>query len=286
MLISVIFKICVPVIISVALFLCLFYVKREKSEGGIWEIIINPTVCGISIFTIKMPFPKISLVKAILFCSSVAMSSTLLFVDYSSFFPDNLQLQAFFDQDGISESLKAFSEDELKRLGIPDNYKQFQKKYYDGVNIVLKEIFQKNDDTTFNISELCNSTGDVKFVVQKYEGIQKYYIEKASGKLENTLEKRNMIPLTFTTFVEKKKSRYNYVSPSLKDIFIKRAIIIQPRCKQIFSKDLKSAGKTFDHILVCVTKVYFFPIPKLSNTIYMIEFEGIGLIPIGYGIYR
>lgn len=283
MLIRVIIKIYLRVIISVILFLFLFSVKTEEEKTG--QVIISPNFWGVSLFTIKVPLPKVWLVRTILFCSSVATLSTLLFVDFSVFFPEELKVQAFFDQEGIRVSLKAFSDDELKRLGIPDNYEQFQKKYYDDVNIVLGEFFQKSKDTIFRGKDFY-SIGAISFVVQKLDGIQNYYIKEAGGQLKHTLVRPNTLPLTFRTSFEKRYSRHDYLSPSLKEIFIKYTVIIQPRFKQIFEKDEKSGGETFDHILVCVTKVYFFPFPRLSNTIYMTELEGIGLIPVGYGIYR
>lgn len=210
-----------------------------------------------------------------------------LFIIYGSFkfFPKNLDIEAFFDQKGICASLKVFSDSELKRLRIPDNYEQFQQKYYDDANIVLRGIFQENDDIILNGEDIC-SIGDIKFVVQKLDGIQKYYIKEASGQLKHTLVRANRLTLIFRTRFEKRHSRHDYLSPSLKEIFIKHAVIIQPRFKQIFSKDEKSGEEVFDHVLVCATKVYFSPFPRLSNTIYMTELEGIGLIPVGYGIYR
>lgn len=270
-----------PVIISVILLLFLFFV--EKGQG---IIEISPKFWGVALFTYKSPLSNIWLVRTILLCSSVAMFSSLLFVDYSSFFPEEgLKIQASFDQDGIRASLKVFSDDELKRLGIPDNYEQFQKKYYDDINIILREFFQKSKDTIFSGKDF-DSIGTISFVVQKLDGIQNYYIKEASGQLKHTLVKPNTLPLTFRNSFEQRHSRHDYLSPSLKEIFIKHTVIIQPRFKQIFEKDEKSGRETFDHVLVCVTKVYFFPFPKFSNTIHMTELEGIGLIPVGYTIYR
>ncbi len=280
MLISVIFKIYVPVIISVTLLLFSFFVKKGQ---GVIEI--NPKFLGVTLFTYKPPLSNVWLVRTILLCSSVAIFSSLLFVDYSCFFPNNLQLQAFFDQDGISESLKVFSEDELKRLGIPDNYEQFQKRYYDDVNIVLRKILQKSKDTVFSRKDLYGK-GECKLVVRKRAGIQKYYIEECDGKVKHALFKPNMSTVRFKTFFEKQDSRHDYLSPSLKDIFIKHAVIIQPRFRQIFSESSRVDNEIFDHILVSITKVHFFPYPRLSDSIYMIDYKGIGLVPIGYAIYR
>ena len=279
MLISVIRKLYLPIVISVALLLLSFFVREGQTSG---ELVVNPSILGFSLFTYKPPLSNVWVVRVVLLFSSFITFSSLMLVDFSDFFPKDLRLEVYCDPQGIRESLTVLSKEEFKELGIPVDYEQYQEKYYDDVNITLRDILKKNKDTVYSGKNI-HSKGEIKFTVKKVDGIQNYYVEDSRGRLDYTLEKPNTPQENFLMLIEKKGTQYDHISPSLKDIFIKHAVVIQPRFKQIFSKDLNS--KSFDHALVCATKVYFFPYPRLSKVMYMVDYGDTGRIPIGYGVY-
>jgi hypothetical protein len=279
--ILVIIKIYLPIIISGFGFLLLFFIKRGKKLG---EVEINPVALGVSFFKLKLPISNIALARVVVVCFCLGVLSSLLFWDYSGFFPEHLKVRAYFDKEGIRDALKIFSERELIELGIPANYEEFQNRYYDDANMLLRRIFQKEDSTVFSGKHL-HSVGRITFVVEKLAGLQNYYIKEASGELKHTIGEPGKRALHFRTIIEKRDSRHDHLATSPREIFIKRQVIIQPRFKQIFAKDFKEEGDSFDHILVCVTKVYLLPFPRLSSTIYLTEVEGLGLIPVGYAIH-
>ncbi len=277
--IVIITKIYGPVIISAVLLLLLFSLRKEEDLG---RIEINPTFLGISILKYGLPISNIWLARAILLCLSIAVLSLLIFMDYSDFFPDHLKMEVFFDKKGIHDSLKVFSKEEFKQLGIPDNYEEFQNRYYDDVKVEVRKIFQK--DKNFLIpTENIHSQGETTFYVEKLPGFQKYHIKESRGTLTHAIEIPNTPMLQFISIFEKLNSRHDYFAPSLTEIF-KHRMILQLRFKQIFAENLKSEGKPFNHTLVCLAKVNFFPYPKFSNAIYLTELNE-GVIPIGYAIY-
>lgn len=279
--IVIITKIYGPIIISAVLLLLLFSLRKEEDLG---RIEINPTFLGISILKYGLPISNVWLARAILLCLSIAVLSLLIFMDYSNFFPNHLKMEVFFDKKGIHDSLKAFSEEEFKQMGIPDNYEEFQNRYYDDLNIEVRRLFQK-DENFWIPAENIHSQGETSFYAEKLPGVQKYHIKESEGKLTHAIEIPNMPMLQFKSFFEKLNSKYDYLTPSLTEMFIKHRVILQPRFKQIFAENLKSEGKSFHHTLVCFTKVNLFPYPKVCNTIYLTELNE-GVIPIGYAIYR
>jgi len=278
--IVIITKIYGPVIISAVLLLLLFSLRKEEDLG---RIEINPTFLGISILKYGLPISNIWLARTILLCLSIAVLSLLIFMDYSDFFPNHLKMEVFFDKKGIHDSLKVFSKEEFKQLGIPDNYEEFQNRYYDDVKVEVRKIFQKGKNFLIP-TENIHSQGETSCYVEKLPGFQKYHIKGSEGKLTHAIEIPNTPMLQFKSFFEKLNSKHDYLAPSLTEIFIKHRVILQPRFKQIFAENLKSEGKSFNHILVSLSKVNFFPYPKLSNTIYLTELNE-GVIPIGYAIY-
>jgi hypothetical protein len=278
--IVIITKIYGPIIISAVLLLLLFSLRQEEDLG---RIEINPTFLGISILKYGLPVSNIWLARAILLCLSIAVLSLLIFMDYSDFFPNHFKMEVFFDKKGIRDSLKVFSKEEFKRLGIPDNYEEFQNRYYDDVKVEVRKIFQKGKDFLIP-PENIHSQGETSIYVEKLPGVQKYHIKESEGKLTHAIEKPNTPMLQFKSFFEKLNSKHDYLTLSLKEMFIKHRVILQPRYKQIFAENLKSEGKSFNHTLVSLTKVNFFPYPKLSNTIYLTDLNE-GVIPIGYAIY-
>lgn len=275
-------KIYGPIVISAVLFLLAISVKREE---GLGHIELNPTFLGISIFKYGLPITNVWVARGILLGLSIVILSLLIFMDYSSFFPPHLEIEVFFDKEGILDSLNIFSEQELKQVRIPNNYEQFQNTYYQGVNTEIRKIFQKEEDLFLNPQEV-HSQGHTSFIVEKLSGFQSYHIKESHGELVHVVERPNKPVLQFKSFFERLNSKYDYSTPTLREIFVKRSIILQPRFKQIFAANLKAEGISFHHTLVGLSKVTFFPLPKFSNTIYLMQLDDVGLIPVGYAIYR
>lgn len=275
-------KIYGPILLAVALFLLAISIKRGQNLG---YIELNPTFLGISIFKCDLPIANTWVARGLLVCISLGTLSLPLFLDYSAFFPRHLEMEVFFDNEGILESLKIFSAQELKQVRVPDNFQEFQSRYYDDVNAEIRKMFQTEEDFYLDPSQV-HSQGHCFTVAEKLFGLQRYHIRESYGEVVNVVERPSKPALQVKSFFEKLNSHHDYINPPLRQLLIRRNFIVQPRFKQIFAANLKAEGTSFHHTLVGLFKVTFFPLPKFSNTIYMMELDDVGLIPVAYAIFR
>lgn len=271
-------KLYLPIIIFVCLIIFFFILKRQDEE----LYIISFGKFGLSI---KIPIDSFEFKKGLLiFCSIISLSS-YLFYDFSEFFPKRLKMEVFFDEEGIDQQLTLFSKDELDNLHIlSQNISAYQSGYYDLMNSEAKKLL-KLDFFSVNRKDV-HSEGETSFIIQKISGIHNYHLKESKGELRHLLEKPKCPIKEYYTFFDKITSPSDKMTPSFNDIFIKNKIILKPRFKQIISERIKSKGKVFDHILGGYTIVNIFPYPKFSNTLYLLELDNVGLIPIGYAVYR
>ena len=92
--------------------------------------------------------------------------------------------------------------------------------------------------------------------------------------------------LEIKSYFEKLATSYDYLTPSISSIVKNGSFILQPRFKQIFSINLKADGLSYDHALVGATKVHLVPYPSFDRTVYFVDLDDVGLIPVGYAIYQ
>lgn len=215
----------------------------------------------------------------------ISSLSSYVFMDYTDFFPNYLEMEVFYDEPSIKENLSIYSKQELANLGYKNFRKSDVEEYYSSLDNKLEEVFSY--ESFFSVKDgLIYSRGSTTFKVEKTEGLQKYYIAEAKGELEHTLERPGMPTLKFLSFFENTNSRYNYVRPSLHEFLFPPDVIFEPRFKQIIAKNRSSNSVTFNHVLVGVTKAYLFPYPHFSNTLYFIETKSKGLVPVAYAVYK
>jgi hypothetical protein len=279
-----------PFVFSIFCIILLFCVEKGEVEKGNASAKINLfPFFDLNFFSINLPIKSVRVARVYLICIALISSSILLFYDYSEFFPKHFHMQVFFDKEGIKDSLNAFSKDELQKLGVPENYEDYQNQYYSDLDTSISNILET--DTFFRIQgssinkQFVHCEGQTSFIVEKLSGIQNYYIRESQGELIHILERPDMPKLEFRSFFEKLNTRYDYLSASLKDIFINRSYILLPHFKQINAAKLKSEGIEFHHTVIGLTKIYFLPYPKFSHTVYLYNSD-MGLIPIAYAIYR
>lgn len=243
------------------------------------------------LFTIKPPFLELSipiksviLCRAILVCLSLGCVYRYFIMDFSHFFPEKLEMEAFFDEEGLRESLSKYSSEELNQIGVIDNNRESLIKYYQDVDKTLKEMlgyerfFTSKDGTV-------RSYGELSFQIEKNSGFHKYHIAEVEGSLTHELDRKKVPTISCKSIFEKQPSRYDYISLSLSDV-IKGNIIIQPRFKQILKENDLSSGRLYDHIIVAITRVNFFPVPYFGRTTYLFERSDGSFVPIGYAVYK
>ena len=278
---NIIVKLYGPIVISIILLSLLFTLrKNEKRDGKKAAIPIN--ILGIIQF--ELPLTRVQIRFVIVLASIVSLLSYLIY-DFSVFFPRELEMEVFYDPEGLQKSLKEFDQEELKKLRIIDNYEKYQSVYYDDLDKEIKSMLSL--DKFFSLKDgIVHSEGDTDFLVKKIEGIHNYYVEKSDGKLKHILERPQKKSISFISFFEKVNSNNDYLKPSVFDIFIKRRIIIKPMFKQIIAENYKSAGVIFHHVVYGAMRIDILPFPKFSNTIYLFEIKNVGCIPIAYAVYK
>ncbi len=275
-------KLYAPFLISLLFVVAIFLVKKTR-KGTV--LTIRPLGHFIEMVEIKIPISSIVITRTILGIIAILPLFTLLFLDFSSFFPSHLKMEVFFDEQGIHDSFNQFDADEIKNLTIPSDYLSYREQYYQDLDREAKRLLfipiffdEKNGSI--------HSSGQTSFVVEKVDGIQKYHVSESSGELLNTLELPNQPTRQFKTFFEKLPTKEDYLSPTIWHILTKHTVILRPQFKQILAQDIKADGVVFHLTVVGVTKVAIFPWPDFSNTIYLANFPGVGLVPIAYAIYR
>jgi len=258
----------------------LFFVAFKQQNEELFNISLENF--GLSI---NIPIDSYILKKSLIILFGLFALGFYLFYDFTDFFPQKLIMEVFFDNEGITKCLSIYTSKDLLFYNIKiENIETIQNHYYDLMNIEAKK-FVNTEAFSLNKKEV-HSEGELTFIVEKIRGIQNYYIKEAKGELKHLIEKPNSKPKEFYTFFEKISSSTDKLDPPLYDIFVRNRIILTPRFKQIITEKVKSKGKVFNHVLASYTKIKLFPYPSYSNTIYLLEEPGVGLIPIGYAVYR
>lgn len=270
-------KLYTPCIISVLLLFSLFFIEDNTTNKEM-------SISLLKVVDYKINVANYVVIKGLIILSVVCSLGSYAFIDYSKIFPTSLNVNVYYDQEGIEENLKVFKERDLLKLPMMKNYKEAQEVYYTDVDKELHSIvdtrgfFAVGTDTIF-------SKGKTSFVVKKMNGLQRYCIVDAKGELHHQIEIANNPGIKFLTFFDKIDSKHDHINLKLKSVLIKQSIILRPIFKQILAEKLNSKSIEFHHILCGMTKIILFPYPKFSNTVYFFKFNDY-YVPIGYGIYQ
>ena len=81
-------------------------------------------------------------------------------------------------------------------------------------------------------------------------------------------------------------ARPNHIRISLLKLLKSPVVVLMPEFKQIFSVEAGGEDAPFHHTLIGLTKVYLFPFPSFSDTVYLWKLSDGSIIPVGYGIYE
>lgn len=263
-----------PFFASIALF-----VLALKAKFG------SAPLFTISRFGFDLVFTRNVAGKLAFLAGALSMLSTYIYFDYSKFFPAHFEMEVFYDEKGIQSNLALFTSQELQSLGHQGFTKNAINDYYRSLDERLGALLHY--DGFFSVHDgTVHSKGETSFRVHKTDGIHNYYISESRGELSHTLERAGKPTIGFLSFFEKLASPNDYIRPKLIDLLLDPEVVIAPKFKQILAEKNRSDGVIFDHVLVGVTKIYLVPYPRYSNTVYFIETENHGLVPIGYAVYK
>lgn len=267
-----------PALVSALSFTMLFRIKQRR------DAVV--TVQPFGLFGISVPVSSIVVSRILVCISAVGFLGLYAFLDFSVLFPKHLQMEVFFDEPGISRTLKEyFLPVDLENLGILRDYASHRQTYFDGLDVEARKVLGK--ERFFSLSDgSVHSTGETSFIVQKIDGWQRYHIQESKGELLHTLEAPHHSNLTFYTLFEKLPTADDYVTPSFTDLVIRRRVILRPKFKQLLAEDRTSKSVTFKLAVIGATSVTPFPWPSFSPTVYCAELPTGGLVPIAYSVYR
>jgi hypothetical protein len=229
---------------------------------------------------------NVLLVRTILILGAIAFLSSYLFYDYSTFFPRDYQMEVFFDERGIFQSLAVFSSEEQQSLGIPSDWKKYQEQYFQQLDSQVQNSFG-NHAGFFNVRDgYVHSFGHARVVPEKIGGWQTYHVKLADGELTHVLEMPNRSPQQFFTKFERLPSGDDYIRLSFADLFFRHHILLRTQYKQVLVQNNLSQESVFKLTVIGVTKLTVFPRPQVSNTVYLADFGSAGHAPVAYAIYQ
>jgi len=264
-----------PLLIAIALLIAVF--KLKLTETILFKL-------KLPFAELHIPISNILVARVLLVLFALASLGYYVIIDFSSFIPERLKMEVFYDEAGLKESLSLFTDSELREFGYSDQKFGLRHIYYEDLDKTLKKNLSYKG--FFSLKQgITHSEGETRFKVEKVSGFHNYYFSECTGELTHVLERPNAKTISFKSFFEKLSSNHDYLKPNLSNI-LKGQFIIQPRFKQIIAEQYRSSGVLFDHTLVGATKFYLYPLPKVERTVYFFEYGPGTLIPVAYAVYK
>ncbi len=275
-------ELVMPVVLSLVLIATVFFIRLP----GPSKIVANL----LGLFRLEVPVKRAFVVRLILLLSALVLLCVPAFRDYSEFFPADYDIEVFFDDEGINKTLIDYTRKELASIHIAPDWVQRKQDHLRKLNQIvarkvgISEFFQLSGDYV-------HSKGQNRFVVEKVKGVwQEYRIKEGHGELRHFVEdpKRHR---QFRSKFELLSTSDNYIHVSLTDLYLRYTKILRPQFKQFTVVSTSPAGEDvllfYPQSIVAITKVRFFPVPSIGNTVYCIQAEGLDslkLVPIGYAV--
>lgn len=270
-------KLYFSIILSLFFLFLIIFVKKGH----------DTTLVKIKLFGViefSLPLQSAAVVRLLLIAGSVLSFAPVLFYDYMSLFPPILNMEVFFDEEGIKRTLAQYSAKELAPYNIPNDYESFKTKYYDDMDQELNRLIKM--ENFFTIQDgVVHSKGHVRFKIEPVQGWQHYHFKESEGELTQVLEIPNMRPIQFKSFFSKRSTGEDYFKLTLVDILIRHSKLICPVFKQILAENYRSEGVLFYDSVVGLIRAQVFPYLHVAPTIYLAKFEKVGHIPVAYAIY-
>lgn len=266
-----------PLLVAFVAAVLMFRVRENESRKGTLTVRI-PLL--LSEFSFDVPV-SVRLWRAIFGLVAACAICLPSVRDYSQFFPSKLRMNVCFDQHGIERALAQFSNDEIAELRLSPEWEIGRIKYYTELDAYL----EANGFSRFRFDkgELLTSTGWTTFVVEKEDfGLQRYTIVASEGELRHEAFTPGEDSSVLTSKFKLLDSPDNVISIEILDVYRMSPQVLRPRFRQMF---VTENGDLYNHSIVAVTKISFFPYPTFGNSVYLVETES-GFVPVGYATYH
>jgi hypothetical protein len=285
-----------PILASLIIFfVALFapgFLRGLKLPAGETEVSFGLIIVGFKI-PLRFLNENVVITKAVCYVISVILLIYALSIDFSKYFPTTLNMDVYYDLNGIHRTLDRLDSEDRAQLNIADDW--------------LVGIGEYDRDVIFNIAKLWDKeglpnswpnnllprphfsgSGQTTFVVERLSFFT-YKIVESQGRLTySTTSPRNEVK-SFSGASKIKPTASSYIRPTLTRLLSKPSILITPEFMQIFgngSVRTDVAGVNFDHSLIAATEITLLPTPSIGDTVLLWKAKSGQLIPVAYAIYR
>jgi hypothetical protein len=267
-----------PAILGVLFFVAALLLHKVKGEAEASFSVLGFTVG-------KIPVSNLWVIKGSIFLVTIILFSSYIFRDYGALLPSQFDMDVYYDDEGIVSSLREYNEHELATLRISKDWGILKQNFLREIDLNIEQkigagkgIFSKNQEKGW-----VHSSGYTTTDVQLTKEWQMYFLKEISGHLVHRLEQPDSSPIEFRSEFSLMDTEHNYVQASICDIYLNHDKVIRPVFRQALSSP---EHDIFQFVVIGVTKISSFPIPRIGRTLYCVQSKLGELVPIGYAIYR
>lgn len=243
-------------------------------------------------FKVPLPFALSRTASIRIFLCSVAfvMFGLAACTNFGNAFPRRMNISVFYDLQGITQELNAFSLEELNELKVPPDWIERQTEYDATIRRSLGVLWAKLDstlamDTAYVRRDYLYAVGETTFEITRL-GFLYYKITSSEGTLRQVIQGPGIDASPFFTFFELRESRASYLRSDIIQLLQHPVILLKPEFQQSISLEVRHSPRiTFEHIVIGATKIHLFPHPRFSSTVYLWVAPDGMRIPIGYSFY-
>lgn len=214
--------------------------------------------------------------------------------DYGKFIPKSWSVRVYFDEEGLESMVRSYSDEERKKLRIPDDWQKHSIKFINHMNGQLEKYdapkIAKFGPNTVGI-------GNFEYQYHKVPGRQRYHLEDGKGFIKFEFDSREGTTTLLVEFIQKQRGA-DWVEPSIADLLYRFNTVVAPT----FSHIVTLVHPTDRHRLAEIkapTRIRFFPSVDVGRTLYLTDIRELRstmsgipenmieyMIPYGYGVNR
>jgi hypothetical protein len=237
--------------------------------------------------------------RLLLFSLALVCFSWPAFRNYSPYFPTYMKSSIYFDAKGILETLDSFSPAEREHIGIASDWRNYHCQYLDRLN--ARRADPQFENTLYPLpsyvvfAEDMYGFGEFAYRVVRTRGLQQYHLAQAGGYVQYVFGHEGHSCKLWTVFMLKDTADAHF-GASLLDVYLRYTKTVTPWMRE-YVPTAPCRLQFIDDVLTA-TKIRFFPIPALGNTLFLVDKtlltgspnhatdrESRSMIPIAYGVY-
>jgi hypothetical protein len=208
-------------------------------------------------------------------------------MDFSTLFPSQIKVKVSFDRNEVKALCEKLNLKEINGTVVDLNDSILKRKYIhnrDSILAKFNNIKPCFESAIYGDLSKLSISGGTSFIVKKKKGFHNYLIEESKGNLDFKVMIPHKNEESFRVAFELIPSPNDKIEFSITEHLFKNKILLKPSfLETLVVKEETGLKLRNDHELYGVTELTFFPMPKLSNTLYLYKIEN-KLIPICYAV--